>query len=1028
MKRVFTLTFLFIVSIVRIAYSQPTCGFDKIHQDKMRTDPQYRKNILQQQEQVKQYIQKNKSWLTARTNSPQAPLYTIPVVVHVVHTGGAIGSIYNPSDVQIQNTIAYLNAVYDGTYPGTEGIGDIQLEFVLAQRDPNCNPTNGINRIDGNSVTDYAANGVERQTTLGTDEMSIKNLSRWSNTQYYNIWIINKIDGNDGTSGSFIAGYAYFPGAAATVDGTVMLATQMAPGAETLPHEIGHAFGLYHPFEGQVGASCPSDIDCSTEGDMICDIDPITVAGDFSCRTGTNPCTGTDYHINSEHNYMNYSSCKTLFTADQKARMLAFAGISPRLNLSTSLGGTPTNAGGTLCPPKINFEFASDQQLELTGVTSGCRSYNDYSFNMTIGNNPSAVATATLNISAGTAVEGVDFDITTNGNFASPSKTLTFPTGTNAARSFTIRIYNDASVEGAENFTLSFTVNNGGGNAVLGDGRPDFTFTIADDDNAPTGPTNATVPIGSNEGVIESPFHAENSMQKSQILYMAAELTAAGVTPGNIVGIALNLLKSSGASFQYQGVTIRLGSTIQSSLYDGVSEFPLSDGGFATVYSGNHITTDGWNTFNFSTPFVWDGTSNVVVQICYDNAGVLDFSDFCQGYVDGNPNSSFVFQTTINCSGSFSMFSVYPTGIKPIIQLTYASAGTYVQTVLNTSKQEYLGPNADVYFYDQTDNRLLARIRNNSSHDYGCTQVVIDRAGTASSQFWNNNPANYLMNKTLRVLPTNNNPSGSYDITLYFTQAEVNGWETATGQLFNNIQMIKVQNQISDVTPGSPSGGGTVQIVAPATGTLGTNYSLTSTFSNGFSGFGAGVAGTSLPVTLIDFTGRMEKNGVVLNWKTSFEQNNKGFEIERSYDGNNFQSIGFVASGGSSNATRSYSFNDRDVVQKINYYRLKQLDLDNHFEYSKVVTIKKGSAAAKPFVILNNPFHSNIDIQFSELPGGNVKARLMDMAGRTVESWEKNNPGISRIRLNTSRGLQAGTYMLRVWANGNEYVEKVVKQ
>jgi hypothetical protein len=305
---------------------------------------------------------------------------------------------------------------------------------------------------------------------------------------------------------------------------------------------------------------------------------------------------------------------------------------------------------------------------------------------------------------------------------------------------------------------------------------------------------------------------------------------------------------------------------------------------------------------------------------------------------------------------------------------------------------------------------------------------VIDRAGTASSQFWNNNPANYLMNKTLRVLPTNNNPSGSYDITLYFTQAEVNGWETATGQLFNNIQMIKVQNQISDVTPGNPSGGGTVQIVAPATGTLGTNYSLTSTFSNGFSGFGAGVAGTSLPVTLIDFTGRLEKNDVLLSWKTSFEQNSKGFEIERSYDGNNFQAIGFVASGGSSNATRSYSFNDRDVVQKINYYRLKQLDLDNHFEYSKVVTIKKGSGTAKPFAVLNNPFNTNIDIQFSEMPGGNVKARLMDMAGRTVESWEKNNPGISRIRLNTSRGLQAGTYMLRVWANGNEYVEKVVKQ
>jgi len=994
----------------------------------MKNDPQYRKNILQQQEQVKQYIQKNKTWLTTRSNSPQAPLYTIPVVVHVIHTGGAIGSIYNPSDAQIQNTIAYLNAVYNGSYPGTEGIGDLQLQFVLAQRDPNCNPTNGINRVDGSSVAEYLSDGVERQTTSGTAEINIKNLSRWSNTQYYNIWVVNKIDGNDGTSGSFVAGYAYFPGAGATVDGTVMLATQMTPGAETLPHEIGHAFGLYHPFEGQVGSSCPANLDCTTDGDMICDIDPITVVGDFSCRTGTNPCTGTAYSINSEHNYMNYSSCKTLFTADQKARILAFAGISPRLSLSTSLGGTPTNAGGTPCVPKINFEFDGDKQIESTTVTSGCRGYTDYNFNMTIGNNPSATATATLSMSAGAATEGVDFDITTNGNFVTPSKTLTFPTGTNASRSFTLRIYNDASVEGPENFTLSFTVNNGGGNAVAGDGRPNFTFTITDNDTAPTGPSNITVPIGTNEGVIESPFHAENSMQKSQILYTASELTAAGVTPGNIVAIALNLLKASGASFQYQGVTIRMGSTTQSSLYDGATEFPLSDAGFTTVYSGNHITSDGWNTFNFSTPFVWNGTSNVVVQICYDNSGVLDFSDFCEGYIDGSPNSSFVFETTINCSGSFSMFSVYPTGIKPIMQLTYTNAGTYVQTVLNASKQEYLGANADIYFYDQTDNRLLARIKNNSSHDYGCTQVIIDRAGSASTQFWNTNPANYLMNKTLRVLPTTNNASGNYDITLYFTQGEVSGWQTATGQTFSNIQIIKVQNQISDVTPGNPSGGGSVQVVTPTTGTLGTNQTLTATFSNGFSGFGAGIAGMMLPLRLIDFTGRLEKNQVVLNWKTSFEQNSKGFDIERSYDGNNFKSIGFVGAAGNSNSTRMYSFNDRDVVQPVNYYRLKQLDLDNQFEYSKVITIKKGSSSAKPFAVLNNPFNSFIDIQFSEIPNGNVKVRLMDMAGRTVQTWEKNNPGIARIRLNPSGSLQEGTYMLRVWANGNEYIEKVVKQ
>ena len=60
------------------------------------------------------------------------------------------------------------------------------------------------------------------------------------------------------------------------------------------------------------------------------------------------------------------------------------------------------------------------------------------------------------------------------------------------------------------------------------------------------------------------------------------------------------------------------------------------------------------------------------------------------------------------------------------------------------------------------------------------------------------------MNKTFRVIPTNNNPSGQYTITLYLSSAEVTGWQTATGQLWANIQLIKLPSQISNVTPADP--------------------------------------------------------------------------------------------------------------------------------------------------------------------------------------------------------------------------------
>ena len=143
---------------------------------------------------------------------------------------------------------------------------------------------------------------------------------RWDPTQYYNIWVVDKIDGADGTSGQFIAGFAYFPGGDPNYDGIIMLATQMITGQKTLPHEIGHAFNLYHPFQGSTDVTvCPANANCNTDGDLVCDTDPISynqTGGivDFTCRTGTNSCTGTAYSSNTESNYMNYTFCYTLFT------------------------------------------------------------------------------------------------------------------------------------------------------------------------------------------------------------------------------------------------------------------------------------------------------------------------------------------------------------------------------------------------------------------------------------------------------------------------------------------------------------------------------------------------------------------------------------------------------------------------------------------------------------------------------------------------------------------------------------------
>jgi len=83
------------------------------------------------------------------------------------------------------------------------------------------------------------------------------------------------------------------------------------------------------------------------------------------------------------------------------------------------------------------------------------------------------------------------------------------------------------------------------------------------------------------------------------------------------------------------------------------------------------------------------------------------------------------------------------------------------------------------------------------------------------------------------------------------------------------------------VTPANPTGAGTIVTGIPSITTLGTNTGLTYNFTTGFSGFGAGVVGTVLPIRVLNFEGRLSNNYVLLDWSTSSELNSKEFVIER---------------------------------------------------------------------------------------------------------------------------------------------------
>ncbi len=300
------------------------CATDYIHNTLVQTDSVYRKQIQFIESQVEASIQNHSNIKL------QSTIYTIPVVVHVIHVGEPLGTGSNISDVQIQQAIAGLN----DRFSNANGLGvDVEVEFCLASKDPNGNSTNGINRVDGSSVANYSANGIKPtgNPCSAAIETAIKDLSRWPVSDYYNIWVVSEI-----CNGAFV-GYASYP-IGGLYDGLVIVSTSMTSTSGTLPHEVGHGFFLYHTFNGDGGnVSCPVDTNCLINGDYVCDTPPHK-QGD--CGT-TNPCTLAGVWNNSRYNYMAYCPLVNRFTQGQKDRMRATAIVAPRVSLLSSIGCEP---------------------------------------------------------------------------------------------------------------------------------------------------------------------------------------------------------------------------------------------------------------------------------------------------------------------------------------------------------------------------------------------------------------------------------------------------------------------------------------------------------------------------------------------------------------------------------------------------------------------------------------------------------------------------------------------------------------
>lgn len=174
-----------------------------------------------------------------------------------------------------------------------------------------------------------------------------------------------------------------------------------------------------------------------------------------------------------------------------------------------------------------------------------------------------------------------------------------------------------------------------------------------------------------------------------------------------------------------------------------------------------------------------------------------------------------------------------------------------------------------------------------------------------------------------------------------------------------------------------------------------------------------------LPVTLTSFTVTKESSTALIKWATTMETNSDRFEIEKSLNGKNWNKIGSVASNGESNALKNYGYVDVNPSNGENLYRLRMVDKDNTFAYSRIQSVKFEGLTGQDLSVYPNPSSDFIKLRDAE----NVLAvSITDIKGITVYQTGKVSEGEISVK-----NLTPGMYSVRIERkNGLSSVQKLV--
>ncbi|MDN5200052.1 T9SS type A sorting domain-containing protein [Fulvivirgaceae bacterium BMA10] len=169
-----------------------------------------------------------------------------------------------------------------------------------------------------------------------------------------------------------------------------------------------------------------------------------------------------------------------------------------------------------------------------------------------------------------------------------------------------------------------------------------------------------------------------------------------------------------------------------------------------------------------------------------------------------------------------------------------------------------------------------------------------------------------------------------------------------------------------------------------------------------------------LPVELISFKGYHMKTKALLEWETASETSNKGFEIEKSTDAKSFKTIGFREGHGTTSQVHRYHFEDENFLQPA-YYRLKQIDVDDSFDFSNVIFINKSFTHTDHFHIFPNPVKNEVSIRFNDdnSVDKSLSMYIYSFTGQRIFEFNGNVQLVNQKLNDALSEIPRGTYIVK---------------